>query len=99
MIGKLLKGLIDFVISLVGIILLPIDSLISNAFPSLSNAIQSINDLINYIIGVIGYAIDASGLSDIAIFMVVAYYSFSITCTLSASALKLALKWYEKLKP
>lgn len=98
MIGKILSGLMNFVIGIVNILLLPIDALLST-IPGVSDALSAINSLIDYIITIIGYAINASGLSDIAIFFIVAYYTFSITATLSASVLKLALKWYEKLKP
>lgn len=99
MIGKILSGIFSLIISLVNVLLAPIDALISSALPDLSNALDSISSFFQFINTVIGYAIDASGLSDISIGLIVSYYVFVIGGTFSISVVKLALKWYEKLKP
>lgn len=99
MIGKLLSGIFGLVISLVNVLLSPIDAIISEALPDLSFALDNISSFFSYINGVIGYAIDASGLSDISISLIVSYWVFVIGGTFSVSVVKLALKWYEKLKP
>lgn len=99
MIGALLSGLFGLVISLINLILAPIDALIASLLPDLSNALSYVANLFTFVNGVIGYAIDASGLSDISITLIVSYYVFVISGTFSASVVKLALKWYDKLKP
>lgn len=99
MIGALLSGIFSLIISLVNVILAPIDALISTLLPDLSNALDYVSNLFSYVNGVIGYAIDASGLSDVSIALIVSYYVFVIGGTFSVSVVKLALKWYEKLKP
>lgn len=99
MIGKILNGIFNLVIGLVSLLLAPIDSIISSSLPSLDSALSSFNSLIDYIITIIGYVVDASGLSDISIALIVAYYTFVIGGTFSVSVVKLALNWYEKLKP
>ena len=99
MIGKILSGIFNLVIGLVSILLSPIDTLITNTLPSLDSALTSFNSLIDYIITIIGYVVDASGLSDISIALIVGYYTFVIGGTFSVSVVKLALNWYEKLKP
>lgn len=99
MIGALLSGIFSLIISLVNVILAPIDALISTLLPDLSSALDYVANLFSYVNGVIGYAIDASGLSDVSIALIVSYYVFVIGGTFSVSVVKLALKWYEKLKP
>lgn len=99
MIGKILSGIFKLIIKLVNLLLLPIDTLISNTLPSLDSALTAFNNLIDYVINVIGFCVNASGLSDISITLIVAYWTFVIGGTLSVSLVKLALKWYDKLKP
>lgn len=99
MIGKILSGIIGFVITLISYILGPIDALIADNIPVLNDFITSINGVINYCISCIGYVIDASGLTTEALLLIVAYYTFTITATFSASFVKLAIKWYKALVP
>lgn len=99
MIGKILNGVLQFVINTVTLLLTPIDNLITTNFPSLDNALSSINSFINYIISVIGYAIDASCLTDVVLLLVVGYYSFTIVLSVSTYVIKLILKWYKALVP
>lgn len=99
MIGKILSGIMGLIISLVSVVLAPIDAIISSTLPSVSSALDSFNALINYIINIIGYTINASGLSDISLSLIVAYWTFVIGGTFSISVVKLAVKWYNALKP
>ena len=99
MIGAILSGIFKLIISLTTFLLSPIDAIITATLPSLDNALNAFNSLIDYIITIIGYAIDASGLSDLSIGIVVAYWTFVIGGTFSVSVVKLALKWYNTLKP
>lgn len=99
MIGKILSGIFQLIINLVSYVLSPIDAAIAKALPDLSNAFTYVANLFSYINNVIGYAIDASGLSDISIFLIVSYYTVIIGATFTVSTIKLALKWYNYLKP
>lgn len=99
MIGKILNGIFSLVIGLVTVLLAPIDALISSLLPDLSNALTYVANLFSFVNGVIGYAIDASGLSDISIALIVSYYTFTIGSTMAISTVKLALKWYNMIKP
>lgn len=99
MIGKFLNAIFSLVIGLVSIVLAPIDVVIDNLLPDLSNALTYVANLFSFVNGVIGYAVDASGLSDISLTLIVSYYTFTIGSTLAIASVKLALKWYEKLKP
>lgn len=98
MIGAILNGIFSLLSSLIQVLLYPIDLAIEAALPDLASGINYINDLFNFINSVIGYCVDASGLSTVAIGMVVAYWVFVLTIPLTFSSIKLALKWYNSLK-
>lgn len=99
MIGKILTGIFKLIISLVNVILSPIDTLINNALPDVASGINAFNSLINYVINFMAYVVDASGLSSTAINLIILYFTFTLTLPLSVYTIKLAMKWYDKLKP
>ncbi len=99
MIGKLLSGLFDLIIGLVNVLLAPIDLAISAALPDLSNALNSIASFFDYITTIVGYAVDASGLTDVSMALIVSYWVFVLTGSLSINLFKSAIKWYNALKP
>lgn len=99
MIGKLFSFILDMIISLISVILSPIDSLIASALPSVDSALSSIAGLFSYVSGVIGYVVDASGISDVALALIVSYWTFVLTSTISVAVVKQALSWYKALKP
>lgn len=99
MIKAILKGIIKLIISLVSVILTPFDSLIQSALPSLSNAFTAIGNFLNIIGSGIGWVISATGLSSETIALIVSYYVFTLTAPMLFYMIKLALTWYNKLKP
>ena len=99
MINKLLIGIIKLIVSLVSIILTPIDNLIQSALPELSSAFTAIGNFLNIISSGIGWAISLTGLSSSAIGLIVAYYVFTLTAPMLFYMIKLALSWYNRLKP
>ena len=99
MINKLLIGIIKLIVGLVSVILTPIDNLISSALPELSSAFTSIGNFLNIISSGIGWAISLTGLSSSAISLIVAYYTFTLTAPMLFYMIKLALAWYNRLKP
>lgn len=99
MINAILSGIINLIINLVNVILLPFDALIENALPNLSNAFSSIGQFLNLATSSIGWVISLTGISSTAISLIVAYYGFKLTAPLLFYMIKLALSWYNKLKP
>lgn len=99
MINKILLGIIKLIVSLVSVILTPFDNLIQSALPSLSNALTAIGSFLNIISSSIGWAISLSGLSSSAISLIVAYFVFKLTAPMLFYMIKLALSWYNRLKP
>ena len=99
MIGKILSGIISLIISLVNVILTPIDNLITSALPDLSNALSAVGGFINLCTRSIGWVISLSGLSSSCISLIVVYFTFKLTAPLLFYFIKLALSWYNRLKP
>lgn len=99
MINKLLMGVFKLIISLVTVILSPIDTLITNALPSLANALEAVNQFFNLISNGIGWAVSLTGLSNETLSLIVMYFTFKLTAPMLFYMIKLALSWYNKLKP
>lgn len=99
MINKILMGIINLIVSLVSLILTPIDNLIASALPDLSNALTAVGNFFNLISGGIGWVVSATGLSSETLSLIVAYFTFKLTAPMLFYMIKLALSWYNKLKP
>lgn len=99
MIGKILMGIMKLIISLVSLLLTPIDNLITSALPSLGNALNSISAFLNLCVSSIGWVISLTGLSSDCISLIVIYFGFKLTAPMLFYLIKLALSWYNRLKP
>lgn len=99
MINAILKGIFKLIISLVSLLLTPIDSLINSAFPSIADGIGYINSFLDYIGGIIPYVLSWFHLPTAFVTLVVGYITFKLTLPLAIHTIKLAIKWYDKLKP
>ena len=99
MINKILMGIIKLIVSLVSLILAPIDNLIQSALPDLSNALTAVGNFFNLISDVIGWVVSATGLSNETLSLIVMYFTFKLTAPMFFYMIKLALSWYNKLKP
>lgn len=99
MINAVINGLLNFAVYMIGVIFTPIDTFIANNFPTISSGLTAINTLFSYILNFIGYCIDASGLSSVAIALIVGYFAFSILASFTMHIIKLILKWYQALIP
>lgn len=99
MINAILKGMMSLIISLVQLLLTPIDLAIGAALPDLSTAISSIGQYFNLALQNVGFAISLTGLSSTAISLIILYFTFKLTLPITFHTIKLAIKWYDKLKP
>lgn len=99
MINAILKGIMKLIISLVSLLLSPIDIAIQSALPDLQNAINAIGQFFSLALQNIGFAISITGLSSTAISIIILYYTFKLTLPITFAVIKLAIKWYDKLKP
>lgn len=99
MINAILTGIFKLIIGLVSIILSPIDLLITNALPSLDNALTAVANFFTYIGTSIGWVISLTGLSSETLSLIVLYFTFKLTAPMLFYMIKLAITWYNKLKP
>lgn len=91
--------LIGAVNGLVAIILAPIALLIHTLIPGADSFFAAIPTWLNYATTYVGWVIDAFGIPSIVITMVVLYYTFTLTSSLGVYGIKLAVRWYNVLKP
>lgn len=95
----LFKIIISFVIATLNIILSPIYLLISSILGfEFVDLVDSINSLFNSFINFVPFAVDASFISPFVISLLVHYLVFKYTAKLGVNAVKLTIKWYNKLK-
>lgn len=99
MISAILKGIISLIVGLVSLILSPIDTLILSALPDLSNALTAVGNFFNFINTGIGWVVSATGLSSETLSLIALYFTFKLTAPMLFYMIKLALAWYNKLKP
>ena len=99
MINAILTGFMNLIIGLVSVLLSPIDLAIKTALPDLSSAISSVGAYFQLALQNIGFVVSMTGLSSTAISIIILYYTFKLTFPLTVSTIKLAIKWYDKLKP
>lgn len=99
MINAILTGIMNLIIGLVDVLLAPIDLAISAALPDLSIAISTVGSYFNLALQNIGFVVSLTGLSSTAISIIILYYTFKLTLPITFSAIKLAIKWYDKIKP
>lgn len=99
MINAILTGIFKLIIGLVSLILSPIDALITNALPGLDNAFTAVASFFTYIGSSIGWVISLTGLSSETLSLIVLYFTFKLTAPMLFYMIKLALSWYNKLKP
>lgn len=99
MINKLLMGIFKIIISLVNLLLTPIDTLISQFLPGLDNAFTMIGNLVQQLCNIIPWVMSWLGVSSVVISLLVSYLTFKMSVPIVVHTVKLAIKWYDKLKP
>lgn len=99
MINKLLMGVFKIIIKLVSLLLTPIDNLISQFLPGLDDAFTMIGNLVQQISNVVPWVMSWMGVSSLVVSLLVSYLTFKMSVPLVVHTIKLAIKWYDKLKP
>lgn len=99
MIQAILTGIFKLITSLVNVLLSPIDALIETALPSLASGISAVGTFLSYATSSIGWVLSVFGLSSDCLSLIVLYFVFKLTVPLTIATIKLAIRWYDKLKP
>lgn len=98
MIAKLFEFLFDLVIKLVQVLLSGIDAIIAQFLPSVSDAITMVGQMFTSILSFIPWVMSWMGLNHTVVALVVAVITFELTVPLLVHTVKIAIKWYDKLK-
>lgn len=99
MINAILKGIFKLVISLVNLLLTPIDALITSALPNLASGIAAVSSFLTLCTQSIGWVLSVFAIPPGALSLLVLYYAFKLTLPLVVYTVKLAIRWYDKIKP
>lgn len=91
--------LVIIAFSIVKIILLPIDLLLGALIPDYGNALNSVTEFFDMITTVIGWVISFSGIPAATLTLLASYLIFKYTVPVQVWFIKLAGKWYSRLKP
>lgn len=98
MINAILKGIIKFITSLIGIFLLPINTLINNAFPNFANLLDTVSSFFHLVIQYFGYILDMLCIDSNTISFLILFWTFKLTIPYLVYLVKLIVQWYDKLK-
>ncbi len=98
MIKAIISGVFKLIISLVSVILTPIDMLIAEFLPSLDTAFSYISNFFDYIGDIVPFVISYTGINEIVLNAIIDIFVFILTVPLMVHTIKLAIAWYNKLK-
>ena len=99
MMEQVLDFIMVFLIKTVNLLLLPIDAFIKYLLPDVSVALRYISSFFTWLSDLIPLGVSYLGLNHEILSLVSSYLVFRITVPLSFMAVKLAIKWYNALKP
>lgn len=99
MINKILVGIFTLITNLVSVILLPIDSLISSFFPDLTNILNLIQNFFTTIFTFANWCLDSLLVNSEVLSFFILIITAKITLPFTIKAIKLAISWYNSLKP
>lgn len=98
MINKILMGVFKIIISLVNLLLVPIDNLIAQFLPGVNEAFTMVGNLVQQLCNIIPWVMSWMGVSTAVVSLLVAYLTFKMSVPIVVHTVKLAIKWYDKLK-
>lgn len=96
---SIMTVLLAIVNQMVAVIMAPISLIIQMLLPDVDYVFTQVSAWIDYLTEYAGWVIDAFGLPSISITMVAGYYTFIVLSSTAAYAIKLAIRWYEAIKP
>jgi len=98
-INAIIKGIFSLITGLINVILTPINNLITAGIPELSLVFGTIRNLFTILFQYSGWVLDASLINAETISLFIALFTLKLTIPLTINAIKLAVKWYNALKP
>lgn len=98
LVTKIFEGILSIILKLVGVILLPVNLLISAVLPDLSGALDIVTDYFDYIKSFVPLVISYTGLNTTTIGIIESLLVFMLVSPPIVHGIKIALKWYNALK-
>lgn len=99
MINKILQGMLSFIISLVSVLMAPLDSALNTILPQFSDVLTMFGNFIDRILSIIPWVLSWFNIPVALLTFVCAYIVAKITISMGVHEIKLALAWYRKLMP
>ena len=99
MVNAILNGFFNVTISLINLLLLPIDNLINSTIPQFGDVLTSFANFLSYILGFIPWGLSWFHIPTAILSFIIYYIIAKITISASVHAVKLALAWWRTLKP
>ena len=94
---KVTDFLLESIMRIVQFLLNPIDNIITSFLPGVAYILDKIGAFFNYISGFIPWVISYFGLDSTLLNLIVTYFVFSITVSITLHTIKFGLKWYRAL--
>lgn len=98
MINKILMGVFKIVVSLISLLLTPINNAIAQYLPGLDNALTGLANVLQIGGQYIGWILDALCITPTTISLLISVMVFKLTFPLIVSLFKLIVNWYDKMK-
>lgn len=90
--------LLRVLLTLVSLLLLPIDAIINALIPNFTTLTGYIVNFFDLVLTYIGNALSLLGINAIIVSMVVAFWTFKLTAPITVWLLKLIFKWWHAVK-
>lgn len=98
MINKILIGIFTIITKLIGVILAPINLLITSMLPNFNSMLGLVGNFFNQVGTYTGYILDSFLINNEVVSFLILYWVFKLTFPFAVSSIKLIVKWYDKLK-
>lgn len=98
MITKLIMGLLNLITKIVGIIMLPIDSIVMALIPDLGNTIQNISYYLNLPSQYMGWIFQLVNVPNAALALIISYWVFKYAVVGATAGVKKVITLYQRFK-
>lgn len=99
MLSGIMSILLSVVSQIVAIMMAPIGAIINATLPEVDYVFTQVSTWVDYLTEYAGWVINAFAIPSLVITMIITYYGFIVTTSFGAYGIKLAIKWYEAIKP
>lgn len=95
---KFVNFMLEALMRIVQLLLNPIDNVIASFLPGLSYILSKISSLITFISNLIPWVVSYLGLDQTLLNLIVAYFVFSLTVSITLYTIKFAISWLRAIR-